>query len=312
MGDGPGAIADLERAISAAEGRGHRLAHTFGNLSEVLFNLGDLAGSYRARRAATEHAEKYGLGWYHYWASMQEFTELYFTRCDWDTLMARADDEIRETTTMTLQARDFRTRIRVARDDVAGAVAEAEQMLEFARRAGDPQALQLALPAAGLSALAADERPQCSEFVDEFFDTMSFTSLIAQSAAPLLGVMLHDLGRGDELESRVRGVEVRTPWMEAGIASAGGHFADAATIYQQVGDRPDEAYSRLRAAEQLTALGRTALAAINSIVRLATSAQSTRPHTFGEAKASLPPNKAERGAGDGGRTQVPRRCGQPS
>ena len=229
-------------------------------MSEVLFNLGDLAGSYRARRAATAHAEQYGLGWYQHWASMQEFTELYFTRCDWDTLMARADDVIRETTIMNLPARDFRTRIRVAHDDVAGAVAEAEQMLEFARRAGDPQALQLALPAAGLSALAADEHPQCSEFVDEFFDTMNFTSLVAQSAAPLLGVILHDLGRGSELASRVRGVEARTPWLEAGIASAGGHFANAATIYQRVGDRPDEAYSRLRVAEQLTSLGRTALA----------------------------------------------------
>ena len=261
MGDGPGAIADLERAIAAADAVGSReLAHAFGNLSEVLFNLGDLAGSYRARRAAAEYAEQHGRGWYHHWASMQEFTELYFTRCDWDALVARADDVAGETTIMTLPARDFRTRIRVARDDVAGAVAEAAQMLDFARRAGDPQALQLALPAAGLSALAAGEHPQCSEFVDEFFDTMSLTSLIAQASAPLLGVMLHDLGRGDELAARVRGVGARTPWLEAGLASARGDFVDAATIYERVGDRPDEAYSRLRVAEQLIALGRTALA----------------------------------------------------
>jgi thioredoxin-like negative regulator of GroEL len=77
-------------------------------------------------------------------------------------------------------------------------------------------------------------------------------------AAPLLGSVLSALARGDELARRAAGLNRQTPWLEGAVASATGDFARAADVYERIGDRPDEAYARLEAAEQLIAEGRGA------------------------------------------------------
>jgi len=48
------------------------------------------------------------------------------------------------------------------------------------------------------------------------------------------------------------------PWLEAALAYLSREFTGAADVYAAIGSRPDEAYARLRAAEQLAADGRDA------------------------------------------------------
>jgi hypothetical protein len=47
-----------------------------------------------------------------------------------------------------------------------------------------------------------------------------------------------------------------TPWLQAASAIATGRFEEAADRYAAIGSLPDEAFARLRAAEQLLSDGR--------------------------------------------------------
>jgi hypothetical protein len=49
-----------------------------------------------------------------------------------------------------------------------------------------------------------------------------------------------------------------TPWLQAAAAIATGDYERAAELYAEIGSLPDEALTRLRAAEQLLAAGRQA------------------------------------------------------
>ena len=71
-----------------------------------------------------------------------------------------------------------------------------------------------------------------------------------------LAIVLRGLGRTGELSKLIAGISVPTPWLEAAAATAAGNFGWAADRYARLGSMPDEAYARLRAAEQLFAAGR--------------------------------------------------------
>jgi hypothetical protein len=58
-----------------------------------------------------------------------------------------------------------------------------------------------------------------------------------------------------ELSARVT---TPTPWLQAATAMAAGRFEQAADRYAEIGSLPDEAFARLRAAEQLLGAGRQA------------------------------------------------------
>jgi hypothetical protein len=73
-----------------------------------------------------------------------------------------------------------------------------------------------------------------------------------------LAIVLHVLGRAAELTELAVGVPTPTPWLQAATAIAAGEFQRAAEIYADIGSLPDEAFARLRAAEQLLAVGRRA------------------------------------------------------
>ena len=49
-----------------------------------------------------------------------------------------------------------------------------------------------------------------------------------------------------------------TPWLQAATTMAAGEFDQAADRYAEIGSLPDEAYARLRAAEQLLNAGQRA------------------------------------------------------
>jgi len=64
-----------------------------------------------------------------------------------------------------------------------------------------------------------------------------------------------ELGRGDELASLL-GSRERWPWARAARAYCEGRLLEAADLCASTGALPIEAYTRLRAAEQLVAEGR--------------------------------------------------------
>jgi hypothetical protein len=70
-----------------------------------------------------------------------------------------------------------------------------------------------------------------------------------------LAAVLVALGRGSDLRELAASKAVSTPWLEAAAAFAGSDFERAADQYAKIGSLPDEAFARLRTAEQLLTTG---------------------------------------------------------
>ena len=82
------------------------------------------------------------------------------------------------------------------------------------------------------------------------------TALEAGSAVFDLACVLASLGRSAELLEHIDRATVPNPWTEAAAAVTHGEWSRAADVYAEIGYLPIEAYTRLRAAEQLVAEGR--------------------------------------------------------
>jgi tetratricopeptide (TPR) repeat protein len=258
-GDPENAIADLERGTALAEAiNSYDVARGYGNLGEVLIALGDLAGGLQARRSGLEIAERLGLRWYARWLQFEELEELFYVRGEWDELLRRAEGFVRERTVMAVTAFELAIRVRLAQGDLPAALATVTQMIEAMKDSPEPQIVGTTLQVAAFAQLAAGEREACEDFVDRIIEFFNWDSLWTYVHTPLLGIVLHALGRGEELAELAAGARIRTPWLEASLASAAGNFGRAAEIYEQMGDRPDEAYARLKAGEQLVTEDRRA------------------------------------------------------
>jgi DNA-binding SARP family transcriptional activator/tetratricopeptide (TPR) repeat protein len=250
--DPEAALAAFEQGIAVAERiDSHELAHGYGNLAEVLSALGDFPGAFQARRTGLEHAERLGLRWYARWLRIQELQELYYALGEWDELLARAEKYVQERTILATPAYEFTMRVRAARGDTDGALADSMRMLELSRASGDLQALGPALAAAAFGAFAAGERDESTRLVDELTSILNWRSLWTYFWIAPLAVVLHELGRGDKLVQAGNEMTVRTPWLDAGVAAASGDFKGAAAAFDRIGAQPDAAYARLRAGEEI-------------------------------------------------------------
>jgi hypothetical protein len=159
---------------------------------------------------------------------------------------------------MAITAFDLGIRVRLARGDLPGALATVAQMMDALKDSPEPQIVGTMLQVAAFAQLAAGEHEACDDLVDRLIEVSVWDSLWTYPYTPLLGTVLHALGRGDELAQLTAGAKIRTPWLDGSLASAAGDFATAADVYRGMGDRPDEAYARLQAGEQLVAQGRLA------------------------------------------------------
>jgi hypothetical protein len=83
-------------------------------------------------------------------------------------------------------------------------------------------------------------------------DTILFTDPDWSGA---LAIVLRAMDRGGEFRPLVERARYRTRWLLAADAIAAGEFAQAADRYAEIGSRPDEAWARLHAAEELAVAG---------------------------------------------------------
>jgi hypothetical protein len=72
-----------------------------------------------------------------------------------------------------------------------------------------------------------------------------------------LVVAFKSLGRDRELDLIRSRVAVATLWFDAAASAADGAWLRAAGLFAEIGSAPDEAFARLRAAEELLATGRS-------------------------------------------------------
>jgi class 3 adenylate cyclase/tetratricopeptide (TPR) repeat protein len=259
----PGGLADLERAVVIAVERNlPESVEAYVNLGACLVELGDLARGFAQQGEGRQAAERFGTtGWLRHLRAEQVLE--YYWRGRWDLALRHANEFIAESETssrhyMEPACRLVRGRIRLARGDLPGALEDADKQLVFARMATDPQVLNPALAFRARVALVTGDRDQAGAYASELLAMLvEQGELHGVADWPIdLAAVLVALGRGSDLRVVAAKKAAATPWLEAAAAFAASDFERAADRYAEIGSLPDEAFVRLRAAEQLLATGR--------------------------------------------------------
>ena len=247
-----GGVEDLERSIVIAQAAGSpESVRALLNLGSILARLGDLPRAFALHAEGHQAAERFGdLGGIRWLQAERLYADYWSGRTD--DALRRAEDivgEIEAGTShrMELDARLIRGWIRLERGDVTEAQDDAGRALEFARVAGDPEALFPALAFAARVAVAAGHEAEGKAIVDELLRSWDEWKLALPSAGLAdLGIVAHDIGRSDEL-FRVASTKTATRWLDAALAAAKGEFTQASELYRAIGSVPDEESARRRA-----------------------------------------------------------------
>jgi tetratricopeptide (TPR) repeat protein len=255
-GGDAGGISDLERSIEISDEVGSpESLRGYNNLFSCYAILGDLDSAANAIQRGLPVAERFGNAGAN--ARWLRFERLHIANWfgRWDDAMTHIDEALREvgpTHALSRWAFEVRGRIRLARDDLAGAVEDATISLELGRLAKDPQTFWPALSFAGVVFLEAGQRNEADGLADELLDVEPAEHPIPHYALLFdLAWLLVGLDRRSELGDAARRAQIRTPWVEAAQGIADGEYVRAADIYEKTGARPAEAYTRLRAAAEL-------------------------------------------------------------
>ena len=231
------------------------------NLASMVYAHGDIRGAEAFSRESHEVSERFGMLAAAYW-DRAELTMYAYHAGRWDDAMTELDYLIAQSEEgarhyMEALCRDVRSRMSLARGDVAGAVDDATAMLELAVGIKDPQVLHTARAAAANVFLDAGRTEDAASEVDALLAEVGVEDVRDVTFwAPHLAAAMDALGRGQEFLERAPGLGTATPWLEAASCWVRGEFERAADLFGEIGSLPDEALARLRAAEKLVAAGR--------------------------------------------------------
>ena len=253
-------LEDLEASIEIAESiNSPESIRGYGNLASILGNVGELDRAWKTLAQARGAAERFGFAEPLRWQTNEQVGEWYYT-ARWtealelaDRLIAEAEESVHW---MEPVLRRLRAQMRMARGDVRGAVDDAERAVEFVRVATDPQLVYPVLATAARIYCAAGRSQEAAALLDELLvPRAEGRGYVDSEWTADAAVALGELRRRGDLQP------ARTPptrWLRAARAYLAGDFQDAAARYAQIGSQPDEAYSRLRAAESLITAGHRA------------------------------------------------------
>jgi tetratricopeptide (TPR) repeat protein len=243
-------------------------ARGYGNLASLLVNQGDLRGAWKAQEQASELAQRFGAWWFTRWLRAERIPRFFFEG-RWDELCEAAEETIPEPMFDAIPARSIRAQVRLARDDVAGAVADAREAVQLALRAEDLQIVLPTLADAAFVLRGAGEREEAAAYVEGVLRRWRERDTLSNWLwAPKLAATLLELGRADEFVQPAPPASSNT-WMQAALALAREDCEAAAERYAEIGSLPDEAYARLRAAERLVGEGNGAEADVQLQLALA-------------------------------------------
>ncbi len=259
MGSGDdGGRHDLERAleigVAARSPEAGRAAH---NLGIELFLRGDIARMRELLAEGLAYDERFGNPGLARFARGGWPGTAYFVG-EWDEALRAADAFLAECEEsphyLEPQARAVRALIRMARDEIDGALDDLERTLALIETQTDPQGRVAFAVAAVVFVELGD--PRAIPAAMEAFE-IRFTG----QPEPFSTAFMPLLDLPPEILERLAAVlrepsSTTTPWLDAGRAALERRFADAAEIYARMPLRPAEALARVRAAELLIADGR--------------------------------------------------------
>ena len=254
----PGGIADLEQAVVVADRANvpREISRARANLASVLWMRGSLDRSAAVSEECHRAAERFGQSLVLRWVRGTRAREEY-TRGRWREASASLETFLAEVESgsphyLAADCYMIRSQILLARDDVAGAVEDAEHSLQLARIAKDPQVLYPALAKGAHISSEAGNSDAATAMLDELLGQLR----IGRVSSALIADSLHELawtltgaGRASELLEILP--EEHLPWVQAASAFAAGDLRAAADICGAMGARSEEARDRLWLAASL-------------------------------------------------------------
>ena len=152
--------------------------------------------------------------------------------------------------------RTIRSAILLARGHPEAARAEARRATEVSRPVKDPQTINPSLAYEAYAALALGARAAANALANELVEAWHATGIRQPHECAIAPWVFRELDRSEEvqeaLEFEAKGA---TPWHEAARRVLSNDLAGAADTFAEIGSVPDEAYARLRAAEERVAAG---------------------------------------------------------
>ena len=257
-----GGMGEIERSLEIGQSINSPMVvhYALNNLANFHWLLGELDEARDRLVRARENIERFGL-WSHLrWLDGEDVLERTF-RGDWTEALQLADAFIAGCAVSPhyheFGMRCCRARIRFARAEIKGATDDAERGLELARAAGDLQVLPPALGSAAFMRLACGDKDGAAQLLTEVLELPGASARLGSEWLTDLPWVALALGRSAEFIAAAE-QSPPYPWCEAILAIASSDFQRAASIYERIGARADEAIARLRAADALAATGRRA------------------------------------------------------
>jgi tetratricopeptide (TPR) repeat protein len=251
------------------------ILRTYANFAVSQVGFGDIA---RARELVEEGlavAEGFGEVSNGRWLRGQRHFPAYALG-EWDAALRTIDSFLAERARLGphyLEADHYETRalIRLACDDVAVALEDVATAIGLARGAGDRQSLYPALAVAAFVHTGAGSSVDASAYKEEL---LAMWDEDEGGTPPYHGQLVAFIAHSPEDRERIGAVVGRRrgsaiPWLGLIEAITRGDLVRAAEIAAEMGDRSDEAYARLKAAEQLVEQGRRAEADVQLAAALA-------------------------------------------
>jgi len=188
---------------------------------------------------------------------------------------------------MEAPCRIIRGTIQLARANAEAAFADARRATDAARGTRDPQTFNPARAFEARASLAVGDHERANALADELLDAWG-SGGVPPGHESVDGVWaFSELGRGREFAEALDRARAQTPWHEAARLVVAGDPAGAADVYAEIGSVPDEAYARLRAAEELVRSGRRSQADAQLRLALPVFAQLGATAWAAEAEALL-------------------------
>ena len=249
----PDGVADLEEAFAIAnEINSPEALRALGNLASMTGDQGNLGRAHELYEEVVELSARLGISGFELWCRV-ELSFLDFLGGAWDAAAEGAAAffaTVQEVHYMETMARQLQAEVMLGRGEMERAVTESELALAFARNAKDPQVFYPTLALNARLLALAGRRSEANEQADEVMQLVAEQEFHANRWAVSLAFTLDDLGRPADASAMLLQLATPTVWRKAALAYSAGDRVGAADILAGMGNHTDEAYARLRAAEE--------------------------------------------------------------
>jgi class 3 adenylate cyclase len=251
LGEDEAAIADLRRSVELGDAANSSVQASTArnNLASVLNTQGHLREALEVSAEGRDVGLRFGSASATQWPAA-ELVVLTTFAGDLTSALAQADalePQLDEGALVRNQLFWSRAMIAAVRGEGERALTLVTELLERARRIGDPQMVAPTLSVNALILLLAGRRAEAQALADEI---VADPALVRQAGeggdAPFVFI---ELGREADWLAATEGLPT-TRWDEAGLAAARGELVAAAEKYAAIGARFMEAWARLLAAER--------------------------------------------------------------